>query len=306
MAHSSRALCRRLARARSIRRPASPDTPSTRATDLRRSWSLPQTELRLFSRRACAAWCYSWRGGRAVLGVQNISLPWRQLTTYKATYTDVSTHIRNLTAAPNLVECDIDFGNSGPQLGDILRHDVLVLPNLGRLALSHPPFLARLTAPALESLYLVGAVDPLLPLLQRSRRTEALTSLTLTTCATPVSEIIAILRHTCGLTSFALDLSSPPAELVAALVASERLCPALGSLSFTDWNDELDRDAFVGMIVSRCRGSDSMRALYAVAIYSGRRRMKTAEFRLRALPGLEVLVMNSKKDRLAVRKWRVY
>ncbi|KAJ7620720.1 hypothetical protein DFH06DRAFT_1305960 [Mycena polygramma] len=235
--------------------------------------------------------------------IESISLPWHQITTYKAAYVDASTHIRNLAAATNLVDCDVTFTGL---IDGFLRHDILFLPHLRRLALPHPSFLARLTTPALHTLYLIGTVDPVLPFLRRSGRTEALSELTLAKCNTPTSEIIAILRQTCGLTTLALDLSAPSAELVAALVASERLCPALGSLSLTDWKDELDRDAFVEMITSRCRGSDSVRALYAVAIYSGRRRMKTAAFRLRALPSLEVLVMNSKKGWLAVQKWRAY
>ncbi|KAJ6471069.1 hypothetical protein C8R47DRAFT_1222296 [Mycena vitilis] len=238
-------------------------------------------------------------------GVKTISLPWRQLTTYKATYVDAATHIRHLAAAPNLVECDIGFRSTGP-VDDFLRHVTLVLPHLRRLALSHPPFLARLTTPALRTLYLFGSVDPVLPFLQRSGRTETLTDLTLAACTTPTSEIVAFLRQMGGLTSLALDLSTPPAELVAALVGSDRLCPASGSLKLTDWNDELDRDAFVDMLASRCRGTPGVRVLYFVAIYSGRRRMGTAAFRLRALPTLEVLVMNSKKGRLAVRQWRAY
>ncbi|KAJ7613621.1 hypothetical protein DFH06DRAFT_1484622 [Mycena polygramma] len=238
-------------------------------------------------------------------GVKTISLPWRQLITYKATYVDAATHIRHLAAATNLVECDIGFRSTGP-VDDFLRHDILVLPHLRRLALSHTPFLARLTTPALQTLYLIGPADPVLPFLQRSGRTETLTDLTLAACTTPTSEIVALLRQMGGLTSLALDLSTPPAELVAALVGSERLCPALGSLKLTDWKDELDRDAFVDMLVSRCCGAPGVRALYFVAIYSGRRRMGTAAFRLRALPMLEVLVMNSKKGRLAVRQWRAY
>ncbi|KAJ6461502.1 hypothetical protein C8R47DRAFT_1080609 [Mycena vitilis] len=199
------------------------------------------------------------------------------LTTYKATYTGISRHIRNLIAAPNLVD----------------------------LALSHPLFLSRLNTPALQSLSLGGTVDPLLPFLQHHGRTEALSSLTLTMCATPVPETITLLRHTHGLTALALELSTPPGELVLALVASERLCPPLGSLSLRDWNDELDRDAFVELITSRCRGSGSVRCtLYAVAIYSGRERIKTAESRLRALPRLEVLVMNSRKGKARLAVWK--
>ncbi|KAJ7115132.1 hypothetical protein C8R43DRAFT_1156334 [Mycena crocata] len=42
----------------------------------------------------------------------NVLLPWDRITTYKATYyVDGLTHFKNLSAAVNLVECDIGFAN---------------------------------------------------------------------------------------------------------------------------------------------------------------------------------------------------
>lgn len=82
---------------------------------------------------------------------RDVSLPWRQLTTYKATYLDAIIHLRNLTAyAANLVVCDIGFGRGGPA-DSMELHDDMTLPRLCRLAVSHPEFLSCLAAPALRS-----------------------------------------------------------------------------------------------------------------------------------------------------------
>lgn len=174
-------------------------------------------------------------------------LPWVQLTTYKATYFDTGTHFRNLAAAvTNLVECDITVtGRIG--LLDVLLHDVLTF---WRLTLSNPMLLECLTAPALQSLYIVGPVDYVLPFLQRSKCTPTLTELTLAECPSYAWEVVALLQHTSALTALALHLHSPCAEVIVAFAAPERLCPNLGSLAWVDFNNALDREAFTDMVVS--------------------------------------------------------
>ncbi|KAJ7604314.1 hypothetical protein DFH06DRAFT_1391240 [Mycena polygramma] len=135
-----------------------------------------------------------------------------------------------------------------------------------------------------------------------------LTELTLAFCTTPAEEIITILKQLPSLTALSLDLSLeisiPPAPIVAALMAAERLCPNLISLSWADQEDSLDRTAFADMVVSRCAPSSGVHPLRFVAVYSGRRRMKGAGWRMRGLPGLEVVTMNRKKGAPAVLGWR--
>jgi hypothetical protein len=60
-----------------------------------------------------------------------------------------------------------------------------------------------------------------------------------------------------------------------------------------------------GVVASQDSDSDALgvHALHFVALYAGRRRMKTAGWRLRALPGLEVVFLNSKKGKPVVRRW---
>ncbi|KAJ7620472.1 hypothetical protein DFH06DRAFT_1360202 [Mycena polygramma] len=175
------------------------------------------------------------------LSVPNILLPWAHLTSYTATYTEFSKYLRDLAAAVNLVECDIDFGFDGA-VDDLLGQDIVTLPRLRRLVLSCPPLLTRIASPALQTLYIVGAVDPVFPFLHRSGCAEKLTSLTIVQCVmraprirhpsetipwtrhrgtkqdvsltaaqriTQARKITAILRHTPGLKSLALDLDDP-------------------------------------------------------------------------------------------------
>jgi hypothetical protein len=234
-----------------------------------------------------------------------LPLPWAQLTTYKATYLDTGTHFRNLAAAAtNLVECDITVtGRIG--LLDVRSHAVLTLWRLRRLTLSNPMLLERLTAPALQSLYIVGPVDDVLPFLQRSKCTPTLTELTLAECPSHAREVVALLRHTSALTTLALHLHSPCPAVVAALAAPVHLCPNLGSLAWVDFDFDNDREAFADMVVSRCGESTGVRPLHFVAHYGGGQRLKRA-WRMRTLPGLEVLILNSKMGRPAVARWRAY
>ncbi|KAJ7889729.1 hypothetical protein B0H13DRAFT_2666105 [Mycena leptocephala] len=248
---------------------------------------------------------------RVVLGslggppMPDIPLPWAQITSYKGTNPSPTTNLRILAAAANLVECDIDVGNETAP-SDVLRHGFLTLPLLRRLSLSWPSLLDCLTAPALQSLYVVGPAQNILPFLDRSCCTSTLAELTLTQCFSPASDITALLRCTRGLTSLALDLHTPPADIVVALTAPDCVCPNLGSLSWADFDDALDRSAFADMVVSRCMDVDGVRPLHSVAHYAGRRRIKGAGLLLRALPALEVLFLNAKKGRSAVARWRGY
>jgi hypothetical protein len=245
-------------------------------------------------------------GTRGMSLVGNIALPWAQLTTYKATYLDAAAHFRYLAVAVNLVDCDLGCGESPHD--DIRLHSAVILPRLRRLAVSHPVLLVALSAPALQSLYVVGPVENVADFLGRSGCTSALTELTLAECTAPASEIIALLQETCGLTTLALHPRSSPTELVAAFTAPECLCPNLGSLSWADFDDTLDCGAFAKMVLSRCTESSSVRPLHFVAIYSGRRLKKKAVWCLHELPVLEVVTMDMKKGRSAsaVARWRGY
>ncbi|KAJ7845475.1 hypothetical protein B0H13DRAFT_1908313 [Mycena leptocephala] len=200
-------------------------------------------------------------------------------------------HLRNLAAAPALEECSISFSSYVPA-ADIYRGPILTLPRVRRLVVTHPAFLDRIAAPALQSLYVCGAIEHILPFLHRSGRAYALRELTLARCTAPASEIAALLQHTPGLRALALDLFSPPAALVAALAAPHESLPRPGSLSWADFGDALDRGAFADMVVAmqRC-------PWYGLV----KRRPPTHEdrgWRLRALPGLEVVFLNSKKGSL--------
>ncbi|KAJ7722246.1 hypothetical protein B0H14DRAFT_3900460 [Mycena olivaceomarginata] len=225
-------------------------------------------------------------------GMQHISTPRRTSAT--------------LAVAVNLVDCDLDCGGSPHD--DIRLHSAVILPRLRRLAVSHPVLLVALSAPALQSLYVVGPVENVADFLGRSGCTSALIELTLAGCTAPASEIIALLQETCGLTTLALYPRNSPTELVAAFTAPGCLCPNLGSLSWADFDDTLECGAFAKMVLSRCTESSSVRRLYFVAIYSGRRLKKKAVWCLHELPGLEVVTMNMKKGRSAsaVARWRGY
>ncbi|KAJ6571164.1 hypothetical protein B0H19DRAFT_1129315 [Mycena capillaripes] len=236
-------------------------------------------------------------------------LPWNRLKKYKLRC-DGTNHLHNLAAAPALVECDIHVWPP-PNPFTSMRGTPVTLLRVRRLVLSNSLFLDMLTAPALESLHILGPVDKIGPFLRRSGCMATLAQLTLRYCTAPIPDIVALLRQTRGLTTLALHLVNPPAELVAALAGPAGLCPNLDSLLWADFEDALDRNAFVDMVASRMRKIDSttydsagVRPLRSVALYAGRRRMKGAGRRLRALDGLEVLILNAKKGTPAVTRWR--
>ncbi|KAJ7868140.1 hypothetical protein B0H13DRAFT_2351562, partial [Mycena leptocephala] len=174
---------------------------------------------------------------RLVLGthswsfMRKIALPWTQLTSYRTFHPDATTHFRALADAANLVECDLDFAlrSKGDEV-KAMQLDILTLPRLRRLAISCPLLLDRLVAPSLQSLYIVGPAKDVHPFLDRSGCTSKLIELTLARCVASASEIIALLQQTPGLTTLMLDVHGPPAEIVAALMAPERLCPTLDRL----------------------------------------------------------------------------
>ncbi|KAF8145342.1 hypothetical protein K438DRAFT_1872161 [Mycena galopus ATCC 62051] len=240
----------------------------------------------------------------SLASTRKIALPWAQLTSYKAFHSDAATHFRNLAGAANLVECDLDFAAFNHDEVTVLQLDILILPSLRRLAISCPLLLDRLIAPALQSLYIVGPVKHVHPFLDRSGCTSKLIELTLVRSTAPAPEIITLLQQTPGLTALMLDVHSPPAEIVAALTARGRLCPALELLAWTDFTDMLDRGAFADMVVSRCTNSIGMRRLRSVVLLAGRRRLNAATGRMRALPGLEVVIMNPNKGVPALARWR--
>jgi hypothetical protein len=247
---------------------------------------------------------------RLVLGAhcqaftRKIALPWTQLTSYRTFHPDATTHFRALAGAVNLVECDLDFALTKGDEVTAMQLDILTLPRLRRLAISCPLLLDRLVAPSLQSLYIVGPVKHVHPFLDRAGCASKLVELTLVQCVAPASEIIALLQQTPSLMTLMLDVHIPPAEIVAALMAPECLCPTLESLAWADFSNALDGGAFADMVVSRCTDSTGVRPLRSVVLLAGRRRLKTAAGRMRALQGLEVVIMNPNNGVPALARWR--
>ncbi|KAJ6517248.1 hypothetical protein C8R47DRAFT_250570 [Mycena vitilis] len=236
--------------------------------------------------------------GEHVTNHWDLSLPWSQLTTFKGSLHDGEVY---LGGAANLVECDFTR-----QYFTIYDRKILTLPHLRRLAVTDERMLRLFAAPGLEALYIHHSASGLITSLQIPGCAATLAELTLFSCVIPAEEVIAILKQLPSLTNLSLDISPrfSPDLIVAALMATERLCPKLQSLSWADREDALDRVVFADMVVSRCRKSSGVRALHFVAVYSGRRRMKEAGWRMRGIPGLDVVTMNSKKGDPALLGWR--
>ncbi|KAJ7432155.1 hypothetical protein FB451DRAFT_390396 [Mycena latifolia] len=243
--------------------------------------------------------------------IRDIPLPWVQLTSYKATYADGSIHFRNIAmCASTLVECDIDFG--WPHYPELPRHgDILILPRLRRLAITHNLFLDRLEAPALQDLYIWGASDHVLPFLHHSGC--ILTRLTLVRCDADASDLILLLQNTPSIAGFRLDsigTSEGMNALASALTLRPKvacLCPNLTSLSLGSLM--MDRAAFLDMVESRWNVPDTRsRRLNAVAVYpssmrftvKGKRRLQRF-----AEEGMEVVVIYTRqKGWAAIKSWR--
>ncbi|KAJ7124052.1 hypothetical protein C8R43DRAFT_38115 [Mycena crocata] len=270
--------------------------------------------------------------------VPNIPLPWAQITTYKATYPDGLTHFKNLSLAANLVDCDIDFRldawDEPAELPDerIYHNDTLTLPHLRRLVITRSLFLDSLVAPALTELHVHGPVTSVSTFLRRSACT--LTHLTLFLCDASSADVIHVLHSAPSITALAIDFLGPASEtkaLIEALARSRHptsanhgLCPNLTSLSWGDRNDTIDRAAFADMVESRSGAGSSFGGgdmqieipqmqsgnprtrLRFVGIYLGRLGMKANGRRLRALEGMDVVILNARKGKPAMERWRDY
>ncbi|KAJ7776920.1 hypothetical protein DFH07DRAFT_798205 [Mycena maculata] len=234
------------------------------------------------------------------------TLPWTQLTTYQTAYYDGPSHLSHLSAAPNLVECQIGYHRSdSPQFYGWNR-GVVTLKSLRRLVLTNDAFLTYLLAPALEELYVHRTITHLSPFFQNSGR--ALTHLTLSTYPADGRALIDLLRHTPVLTHLALDLDdSHGAELsrlISALTIRSRadeepLCRLLVSLAWGDLADTMDADAFADMVESRWRAPRRVCSrLQFVAVYGAKpvgRRLREFESE-----GMEVVLLNRRRWRLAI------
>ncbi|KAJ6609798.1 hypothetical protein B0H10DRAFT_2225597 [Mycena sp. CBHHK59/15] len=147
--------------------------------------------------------------------------------------------------ALNIVECYITFSVSysnlfpDPGASPTLRH-------LRRLTVTNDKFLDCLVAPALEELRIEGAIDCVLPFVQRSAC--ALTHLMLQRCRTSAL-VLDLLQSLPSLASLWLHFPSPADmnTIILALTlrgAGPCLCPNLTSLLWCDSKNYLDRVVF--------------------------------------------------------------
>jgi hypothetical protein len=125
-----------------------------------------------------------------------IRLLWSQLTAYKATYPNATTHFRNISvAAPTFVECDIDFGRTG---FDHFSGRVTLM-HLRRLVVSESVFLDCIVAPALQELHVCGSIDRVQPFLLNFAC--VLTRLSLFMCSETARDFLLLLRNTASVTT---------------------------------------------------------------------------------------------------------
>ncbi|KAJ7150075.1 hypothetical protein C8R43DRAFT_497063 [Mycena crocata] len=243
-----------------------------------------------------------------------VLLPWAQITTYKATYADGLTHFRNLSAALNVVECDIGFKSDSLD-ENIHYNGSITLPHLRRLVVTRDLFLDCVIAPALKELHVHGAIGCIPSFLRRSAC--ALTHLTLFMCDASSSDVIHFLQSTPTVTTLAIDFLGPPIETTALISAlslpstsTENICLNLTSLSWGDRHDTIDRTAFANMVESRwlVPAGSIYRRLRSVALYQGRLGMKANGRRLAAFAqeGMDVLILNARKGKPAMERWRAY
>ncbi|KAJ7113585.1 hypothetical protein C8R44DRAFT_930281 [Mycena epipterygia] len=253
--------------------------------------------------------------------IRNISLPWAQTATYKATY-PAPIHFAHLSAAANvIVECDLGFGF--PPSADAfvrLQGAMLSLPQLRRLVVTNGLFLDCLIAPALHELHVHGAVDCILPFLQRSAC--VLTRLILFQCDANPVDVIRLLRNVPALTTLCLDFLGPAAATGALLSAltirpggsdsGVALCPGLTALEWGDQNETMDRAAFVDMVESRWHVSAGSQCrcsrIRFVGVYPGSLRMNRAGRRMHGFveEGLDAVILNARKGWHAMERWREY
>ncbi|KAJ7291995.1 hypothetical protein C8J57DRAFT_1274349 [Mycena rebaudengoi] len=218
----------------------------------------------------------------------DITLPWAQLTEYKASFAPLH-HFGHLRAAPNLIHCDITVQTHDSTMDPPRLHDypqsgqTVTLHALHRLVVSIDKFLDCLVTPALDALYVIGACDAVQPFLDRS---------------------------SCVLTRLTLYI------LISALTVDAEsggpcLSPNLTSISWADRKCVLSHSAFVDMVQSRWRVANTTycRRLRSVEILLGRVHIiktRTIGRRLEALrdKGLEVSIVDCRKVPAAIAKWR--
>ncbi|KAJ7617770.1 hypothetical protein FB45DRAFT_214534 [Roridomyces roridus] len=168
------------------------------------------------------------------------SVPWHQITHYRATCT-AQQHFDVLLAAPHLVKCGLGFvWVNAPVEYHTGRH--AVLPRLRRLKLdvvSEPRFLTHVTAgPTLENLTPYVAVPSFL---RRSSSGRFLTQLYLDDyyMSTTAEEVVKVLRETQALRTLAISCGNPinneMGEVWSAMTmeaAANNICPVLISLVY--------------------------------------------------------------------------
>ncbi|KAJ7884145.1 hypothetical protein B0H14DRAFT_2564532 [Mycena olivaceomarginata] len=113
-------------------------------------------------------------------------LPMAQLKAYRATYFDASTLFRDLSAAVNLVDADIQIWSK--------RFDgLLAFPNLRRLSVTIDHLLDHIIAPGLQDPRIHGDIDHILfPFLHKSA--SASRRLTLFQCIEKDTNVIRLLH----------------------------------------------------------------------------------------------------------------
>ncbi|KAJ7291987.1 hypothetical protein C8J57DRAFT_1274331 [Mycena rebaudengoi] len=262
---------------------------------------------------------------RVVLAGSNwtpdITLPWAQLTEYKASFAPLH-HFGHLRAAPNLIHCDITVQTHDSTMDPPRLHDypqsgqTVTLHALHRLVVSVDNFLDCLVTPALDELYVIGACDAVQPFLDRS--SCVLMRLTLYQCDS-YDSIIPLLENNPSLTTLQIDFSGGAEEmssLISALTVDAAsggpcLSPNLTSISWADRKCVLSHAAFVDMVQSRWRVANTTYCsrLRSVEILLGRVRIiktRTIGRRLEAFrdEGLGVSIVDCRQVPAAIAKWR--
>ncbi|KAJ7617797.1 hypothetical protein FB45DRAFT_840634 [Roridomyces roridus] len=232
------------------------------------------------------------------------SVPWHQITHYRATCT-TQQHFDVLLAAPNLVECSLGFlwRDWG---GDYRAGKHAVLSHLRRLTWGdspEPDFLTHVTAgPALNDLTVRAPYTAVPSFLHRSSSGQFLTRLFLDDdyTVTTAEEIVDILKEASALKTLGVSCGAPRHEMgqvwTAMTIADEHsgpniLCPQLRSLVYISRNSEQHGEieaSFFPMVHSRCReplaGEASFESLRVLAIGSMREFVESIAQGMRLLP----------------------
>ncbi|KAJ7068748.1 hypothetical protein C8F01DRAFT_1119169 [Mycena amicta] len=244
-------------------------------------------------------------------------LPWTQIRTYKATYTECEEHRTKLKLMANtVVDADlgllrgIDSAAGQVQLG---------LPQLRKLVARSDMILDGLFAPALTDLHVQGTVISVLPFLHSSGC--CLSRLTLDRCIANAEDILGVLRAVSGtLEHLALDTDGEryyTVERTRTLLdafcvsSSNHLCPKLTSLAWSDSVAALDQyhNLFVKMVASRWRvphGAPAYRLRRLVVYLAGRLRLMLKDLQVERDEGLDVKVVTSSSAGNVATKWRQY